>query len=369
MRQAAVRELRLFNFRNWREEKIEPSLGLNLLLGDNGQGKTNLLEAISILGLSRSLRANTEAELIGPCGDQAQVAATCDGATRELEVAVRWRLSQGRLSKAIIVDGRRRAPLALPGELPVVGFWPHDLDLVRSGPEARRRLLDVALVQLSRTYTADLTHYRRALLQRNQLLRRVSAALEPASSLDPWDAQLVDCGQRIWEERALLCSDLGPLARAEYGPLSPSSGETLEISYHRQEGSLEAAMASRRSLDLSRGVTTAGPHRDDVLISIEGKPARSYASQGQQRSAAVALRLAERALILERTGVIPVLILDDVLSELDDRRRQGLMERVAGQGQIWVTAASLQLLPALAALGERMLWRVEHGTAALAQAG
>jgi DNA replication and repair protein RecF len=222
-------------------------------------------------------------------------------------------------------------------------FWPEDLNLVKGGPEHRRRFLNEMLVQVARGYGRTLASYRRVLEQRNSLLKRIAGGLEGRSSLPVWDDELAALGDELVQVRAEAVAQLAPLAATKHRAIA--GGELLEVEYSGPPTDLGAALGASVAEDLRRGSTGVGPHRDDLQIRIASSEARSFASQGQQRTAVVSLKLAESDLIEARCGERPILLLDDVLSELDARRRQALLGRVGEAGQVVVTSVEAEPFP------------------------
>lgn len=340
----SLESLRIFAFRNYAEQSVEFGRGINLVGGRNAQGKTNLLEAVATLLLSRSPRAATSAEVVAWGSDEALLEARVLRPAAGRSLAVRFRRDpvSGRVTRTATVDGSARPARDLLGLCPVVLFWPEDLQLVKAGPEGRRRLLDMVLAQLDPRAAADLLRYRHVLEQRNALLRQLRAGMAVAGALDGFTRQLVESGARIQVARADLVRALVPHGREALAQIG--GGEELGLRYLPDGGmdpdgdlngaaaALNATLERRRDDEVSRGATLAGPHRDDVELLLGGRPARSAASQGQQRSIVLALKLAEVRHIAARAGVLPVLLLDDVLSELDPGRRRDLLASLAGAG-------------------------------------
>lgn len=350
--------LGLRNYRNYERLDLEPAPGLNLFLGANGQGKTNLLESIAVLALSSSPRAHSDSELVGPLGPEARVSAVVEVGQRQHEIEIEVHVTAAGARRRIRVNGAARRALELPGLFGAVLFWPDDLALVKSGPENRRRLLNQLLVQVETGYAKTLAGYARVLRQRNHLLKLIVAGEQPVDALDPWDRELVQLGTLLASARARAVAELTPVATASHADLS--GGEVLELAYEGPPPNLEEAVHNSRSRDLRRGSTEVGPHRDDITIVLQGRDARSYASQGQQRSVAVTLKLAEADVIQTRSGEVPVLLLDDVLSELDPLRRAALMAGVAGRGQVILTAVEGAPVPA-ELLASSRIYQVEEG--------
>ncbi|HET9410301.1 MAG TPA: DNA replication/repair protein RecF [Candidatus Dormibacteraeota bacterium] len=338
-----LKRLQLKNHRNYAQLDLVPGSAVNVFIGPNGQGKTNLLEAVAMLALSSSPRARREIELVGPVGPAARIDAVVEAHGRRLEVSIALQVEGDRARRTIEVDGVRRRGVDLPGNFRVTLFWPDDLGLVKAGPELRRRFLNQMLVQVEPGYARALAALRRVLEQRNSLLKRIAGGEEGPEAIEVWDQELVTYGSEIVRARARAVDELRP--EAARGHADIADGERLEIAYQGPPDDFALAVQKSLGDDLRRGVTTVGPHHDDLTISLDGKEARSYASQGQQRTAVVSLKLAEAELVARRTGERPVLLLDDVLSELDGERRGALLRKVAGGGQVIVTSAEAGPFP------------------------
>lgn len=366
-------QLHLRDFRNYASAALEPSPSLNLLVGPNAQGKTNLLEAIWVLSGARSPRAADQGQLVRSGAGRAAVWAAlvldASGARRELRMEL---ASQG--PRTFWVNGRvlRRHADAL-GVLAVLWFSPDEVDLVRGAPAQRRRFVDLALSQADPLYRDALVRYARILQQRNRLLRPAPrGAAPPPEVLEPWDAQLAECGGELVARRIALVQALAPAASDAYRSLA-GGGEALALHYFcsavRQApadpGLLRERILERlralRSAELARGATLVGPHRDDVAILLGPADLRRFGSRGEQRTAAVALFVAAWRWMHERTGEAPVLLLDDVASELDEPRRRRLGRVLPAEAQVFATATDLALLP-LASDGRALrVWRVSAG--------
>jgi DNA replication and repair protein RecF len=332
-----VERLRLFRFRNYAEESVELGPGLNVVVGENAQGKTNLLEAVASVALTRSPRAGSAGEVIGWGEPASRVSARVlrPDAAHDVELTLR-RADTERVARSMTVDGKDRPARSVLGLCPVVLFWPEDLQLVKGGPEGRRRLLDIVLSQTDTRAADDLVRYRRLMEQRNASLRMVRDRLASFDAVEAFTRALVEVGGRIRVSRARLVRSLEPLAAAALAELTDGreqlglrySGEGVEGSpadAAAESASLAALLAERRGEEIARGVTVAGPHRDDMEFLLDARPARSTASQGQQRSMVLACKLAEVRHVGSVAGVAPVLLLDDVLSELDAGRRLRLL--------------------------------------------
>ncbi len=305
-----LRRLQLRNHRNYAHLDLEMGPGVNVFIGANGQGKTNLLEAVAMLALSASPRSRRESELIGPVAAASRIEAEVESAGRRVELTIALEQGGERAHRVIEVDGARRRAFELPGHFRVTLFWPDDLGLVKAGPELRRRFLNQILVQVEPGYARALAGLKRVLEQRNSLLKQIAVGEEAAGVLEVWDDELVRIGGQISTARAALVRQLGPQAAERHAEIS--AGERLEIHYQGPPDDFTAAVHNSLPEDLRRGSTSIGPHRDDVRILLDGREARGYGSQGQQRTAVVSLKLAEAALVAARTGERRVLLLDDV---------------------------------------------------------
>jgi DNA replication and repair protein RecF len=354
-----LRSLRLRNHRNYSQLDLVPGPGVNVFIGANGQGKTNLLEAVAMLALSSSPRARRELELVGPVAPMSRIEAQVEAHGTMFEVAITLTLEGDRARRVIEVDGVRRRAFDLPGRFRVSLFWPDDLGLVKAGPELRRRFLNQMLVQVEPGYARALSGLRRVLEQRNHLLRRIASGEQGRDVLDAWDQELVEIGGQVAAARASAVLELEPEAARAHAEIG--AGERLEIRYEGPPANLAEAVHNSFAEDLRRGSTTIGPHRDDLVLLLDGKEARAYASQGQQRTAVVSLKLAEASLLARRTGERPVLLLDDVLSELDGERREALLRQVAGEGQVIITSVEAGPFPPEMIAGA-MVWTVREGT-------
>ncbi len=320
---------------------MEP--GVNVFIGANGQGKTNLLEAVAMLALSASPRARRELELVGPVAPASRIEAEVESSGRRMELTIALAVDGARAHRTIEVDGARRRAVDLPGHFRVTLFWPDDLGLIKAGPEQRRRFLNQLLVQVEPGYARALSGLRRILEQRNSLLKRIAAGEDAPGVLEVWNEELVRIGTEVADARATAVRELAPEAARCHAEIG--GGERLEIDYLGPPEDLAAAVQNSLADDLRRGSTSVGPHRDDLRVLLDGRDARGYASQGQQRTAVVSLKLAEAELVARRTGERPVLLLDDVLSELDLERRGALLRQVGSGGQVVITSVDVGPFP------------------------
>jgi DNA replication and repair protein RecF len=340
----SVRHLELADFRIFRAVHLDlEAEGTTVITGPNGTGKTSVLEALGYLGTRRSFRGAPPEAMVRTGGESAIVRADIDGIDSptlvEAEIFPAGR-SRTRVNRKA-VTGRRELGVAAPCTV----FSPEDLTIVSGGPKGRREVLDDALAVLDGEGARAADETERILRQRAALLRQSGGRVtgEVTATLDVWDQRLADAGKVLAAARERLVADLDPLVASAYSHLAGAGDEVLTVQrYVRSWGGdlLDALAASRRD-DLRRGVNTVGPHRDDLLLQIDGREARTHASQGEQRCLALALRLGVHRLIRARTPLIPTLLLDDVFSELDpDRSRALVAELPAGQS-ILTTAAPL----------------------------
>ena len=312
-----------------------------------------------MLALSSSPRARREVELVGPIGPGSRIQAEVDSGALKVELAISLDVEAGRARRTIEIDGARKRAFDLPGRFRVTLFWPDDLGLVKGGPDLRRRFLNQMLVQVQPGYARALAGLRRVLEQRNSLLKKIAAGEGGEDMLEAWNQELVQLGTEIASARQKAVDDLAPEAARCHAQIA--AGERLEIEYQGPPENLAEAVNNSLGEDLRRGTTSVGPHHDDLKILLEGQEARSFASQGQQRTAVVSLKLAEAALIESRGGERPVLLLDDVLSELDGERRAALLGEVGGGGQVIITSVEAGPFPP-DLMARAMVWTVSQGT-------
>lgn len=324
---------KLNHFRNYNGCEFEPCAGVNVLLGDNGQGKTNLLEALYLCCTGRSHRTRQDRELIRWEAEYASVQVQAEKTDGSHEVEV---ILSAIGKRKIKIAGREAGRSGeLMGHVTGVLFSPEDLRTVKDGPAERRRMIDMTLAQLRPAYYYALQRYNRALKQRNEALR--ACALNPSlqSTLDLWDEQLAAAGSELMHHRRAYIEKLAVAAEETYVEIADGR-EKLSVRYQPSvslgdsvSDNLDALFAARDN-DMRRMTTSVGAHRDEVLLTIDGREVRSFGSQGQQRTAALSLRLSELSVMRDEMGEWPVLMLDDVMSELDPGRRRQLIARLEG---------------------------------------
>ncbi|MDR2515011.1 MAG: DNA replication/repair protein RecF [Christensenellaceae bacterium] len=352
-----ILSLTLLQFRNYEEESFSPAPGVNILLGENAQGKTNLLEAIFLCCLGRSHRTPRERELIRYEQPLSSVLLRCEkgGVTRTIRVS----LSQEQRRRVFLDSLPVQNIGELMGQLNCVLFAPEHLSIVKQGPSERRRFIDMEISQTYPSYFYALQQYAHILRQRNNLLKALSGDASLLSTLPAWDEQMAKTAAFLIRQRRLFLEKLSALARRNHLEISGQKEELL-LKYEPNLGEEDpaaflSALERGRKNDLRLLSSQIGPHRDDFALFLNGKDLRSFGSQGQQRTAALALKLSELDLIHQETGEWPVLMLDDVLSELDAARQGFLLERVLPVQTFLTTALSVEKLRGVS------LFLVENG--------
>jgi DNA replication and repair protein RecF len=334
-------KLWLTDFRSYESAELALAPGLTAVLGDNGQGKSNLLEAIGWLATLRSFRGAPAEAMVRVGAPHAVLRAEGDREGRSTLIEAEL-VPSGR-NRVLIGKQRLDRARDLLGVLRVSVFAPDDLQLVKGGPAGRRTYLDDTLVALHPRYDAVCSEVDKVLRQRGALLKQVHGKLDaPAElTLDVWDTKLAEAGDELARLRSSLCERLGPVLEAAYEAVAVGADAraAVGLAYERSwTGSLADALAAGRGDDLRRGTNLIGPHRDELVLTVGGLPARTHASQGEQRSLALALRLAAHDVVRVTTGSTPILLLDDVFSELDIVRADALL-RALPPGQALLTSA------------------------------
>ena len=322
-----IESLELKNFRNYEDLSIVLDPGTNILYGDNAQGKTNVLEAIYLCGTTKSHRGSKDKEMIRFDQDESHIRMMVkkDGVSHKIDMHLKKNKAKG-----IAIDGipiRKAAELF--GIVNLVAFSPEDLNIIKNGPSERRRFMDLELCQLNKVYLQELTSYNKVLNQRNKLLKDIGFQPGLTETLDVWDMQLVQYGKEVIRFREEFIGQLNEMICEIHRKLSGGK-ETLKIVYDPNSGAeeLEAGLARSRSQDVKQKTTLIGPHRDDIGFYIGDIDIRRFGSQGQQRTAALSLKLAEIELVKKLVRDYPILLLDDVLSELDGERQNHLLSAI-----------------------------------------
>lgn len=340
-----VDTIQLEQFRNYASFACSFDPNINVITGKNAQGKTNLLEALYYLAGARSFRTRKDAELIRFGENTAYIRAACLSFARELELE--FRLARG-IKKRILAGGVRKSAAELSGRLCAILFCPDDLELIRGGAKARRHMADLAICQLRPRYTEALAEFSRLYLHKTRILKDGREKKSLLDALDDFSLRMARAGTELIYYRAAWCAKLGAAAKSIHAEIS--GGENLCLRYRTVSNIEDVETRTRkeiyealvqhyeghRAAEIASGQCLSGPHKDEIDIQINGVPARDFASQGQARTAALSLKLAEREIAYADTGAYPLLLLDDVLSELDAYRQDFVLNRIAG-GQVFIT--------------------------------
>lgn len=365
-----IQKIQLTNFRNFADESVEFSPRRNLILGSNAQGKTNLLEAIHLLGVGRSHRDRKDANLVRFGSDFYRI----EGIFDHIGVRTVIEASYGQDRKRLRLNGKEVKPADLIGLVGVVISSPDDIELIKGAPGFRRTFLDMAISQTSREYLLNLQHYARALAQRNKLLRAFQERRARTADSTAWDRRLIEAGAMVVRARIKYLAEIAPEVGRNFGFMAsggrpdggrvdgeqpggaPSRGGfAVELPYQPKGYRVEAgddvekgltfAINAHREIELARGYSLFGPHVDDFSFLAGGRDIRQFGSEGEQRTAVLALRCAEVSSIERRTGRYPVVLLDDVFAELDERRSTALTALISGFDQIILTSSRSIPLP------------------------
>jgi len=332
-----IKSLMLKNFRNYSGLHIDFAKEFNIIYGDNAQGKTNIIEAIFLCASGRSHRTSKDGELLknGTSNFGITLILKREGVEKEIDIS--YTIEERKKIKINEIPAKRMGDLM--GHLNAVMFSPEDLLLIKQGPAERRRFADITLSQLKPSYFYDLQQYAKILYQRNSLLKNLPLKKDLEDTLDVWDRHLIKTGTRIMKERSRFISKLNVLAKNRHNKLT-NNEENLTLIYDPSfeyadgsddseiEKSFKRVLEKNRAREILKGNTMVGPHRDDMDIVLNGESTKIYGSQGQQRTSVLSMKLAEIDIMKEESGEYPVLLLDDVLSELDDKRKEYLIESI-----------------------------------------
>ena len=334
-----IKSIELTNYRNYDNLELSFDKGVNILYGDNAQGKTNVLEAIYLSATTKSHKGSKDKEIIEFNEEESHIRSIIE--RHDLEYRVDMHLRKNK-SKGIAINGQKIKKAAeLVGLLNVVFFSPEDLSIIKDGPSERRRFIDMELCQLDKSYLYYLSQYNKVLINRNKLLKDIVFDASLKETLDIWDEQLIQYGIQIIKRRAEFIKELNTIIFDIHKKLS-GDREILVLEYEPDVKAEEFAtkLKSSRERDLKLSQTTYGPHKDDCIFMINDCDIRKYGSQGQQRTAALSLKLAEIEFVKKITKDTPVLLLDDVLSELDSNRQNHLLNSI-GDIQTIITCTGL----------------------------
>ncbi len=323
-----VESIELNQYRNYESAKVDFSPGVNIFFGDNAQGKTNLLEAVYVSGTSKSHKGSKDKDLIRFDREEAHIRLIFrkNDLSHQLDLHLKKKKSKG-----IAIDGLPIRKVAeLFGMLHIVFFSPEDLSIIKNGPAERRKFLDMEMSQLDKGYYSMLVSYNKLLQERNKLLKQIYFSPSLRETLDVWDDQLIEIGTAIIRKREKFIEKIDEMMREIHAKLTGGK-ENMVVHYDKNVDveNFREKLTENRERDIKTGTTSAGPHRDDMGFVVNGTDIRKFGSQGQQRTAALSLKLSEIRLIEQVSGDKPVLLLDDVLSELDHHRQNYLLDSIA----------------------------------------
>lgn len=335
-----INTLSLKNFRNYDEEFIEFDKGVNIIYGENAQGKTNILEAIYLCSTSKSYRTSNDREMIKINEDEGHINIKYNKFNKmdQIDIHLRKNNNKGIAINKIPIKSLNQ----LLGNINVIMFSPEDLGLIKNGPKERRKFINIELCQLSPLYYYNIKQYNKVLKQRNNLLKLIKINKMSPDQLDVWDLQLLEYGNKVIEERTNFINQIRPLFNKIHYKISGEK-EKINIIYDLNISSdnYEEKLKEYRLKDISVGSTLIGPHKDDIKFLLNDIDIRKYGSQGQQRTAALSLKLSEIELVKKIIDDTPILLLDDVLSELDKNRQKYLIETLRGVQTI-ITCTGLE---------------------------
>lgn len=335
-----IKSIELSNFRNYESLNVNLSGNVTILYGDNAQGKTNILEALFLASTTKSQKGSRDREMIRLGENESHIRMIIDNKGIERKIDMHLRANK---AKGVAIDGIPiKKASELYGMMNIISFSPDDLSIVKDGPAERRHFCDTELCQLDKLYMHNLSGYLRSLDQRNNLLKQISINPELKGTLDIWDEQLVNFGKYLIERRSEFVDELNVIAAKIHKRLT-NDREELEIRYipSAEAGQFAEKLRADRDRDIFLKMTNEGPHRDDLEFIINGGDGKKFGSQGQQRTVCLTLKLAEIELVKAKTGENPVLLLDDVLSELDENRQTKLLESI-NEIQTVITCTGLE---------------------------
>lgn len=322
-----IKQLKLKNYRNYDLLELDFDSSINILYGDNAQGKTNILESIYMCGTTKSHRGTKDRDMIRFGQEEAHIEAVIDkkGVPFEIDIHLKNNSPKGVAINKMPI---RRA-IELFGIVNIVFFSPEDLNIIKNGPSERRKFIDLELSQLDKVYLSDLSNYNRIVNQRNKLLKDVYDRKDLMETLDIWDLQLVNYGKKIIDRRNQFIVELNEIVGKVHEQLTGGK-EHLQIYYEPSVSSMdfETNLIKNREKDIKMKSTSVGPHRDDICFIADGLDIRKFGSQGQQRTAALSLKLSEIEIVKKVINDTPILLLDDVLSELDKHRQNYLLDSI-----------------------------------------
>lgn len=322
-----IKSLKLKNFRNYDLLSLEFDHATNIFYGDNAQGKTNILEAIYLSGTTKSHRGTKDRDMIQFGHDESHIETVIEKNNVEFKIDMHLKKNS---PKGIAINKMPiRKASELFGVIHLVFFSPEDLNIIKNGPAERRRFVDLELAQLDKLYLSNLANYNRIINQRNRLLKDIYNREDLISTLEIWDMQLAHYGKKVIERREKFIGEINEIIENVHGKLTDGK-EHLSLSYEKSNGEIELmdAILKNRERDIRMKSTSVGPHRDDICFRVGDLDIRKFGSQGQQRTAALSLKLSEIELVKILIKDTPVLLLDDVLSELDKNRQHSLLDTI-----------------------------------------
>lgn len=321
-----IRKIKLNNFRNYESQEIILKDGLNIFYGENAQGKTNIIESIYLCSVGKSFRAKKDQELINFEKQNAMVELEFEKSDRDGKIKI-----EIEKRKRIFVNSIKLKKLSeLLGNVHIVIFTPDDIEILKGGPQKRRHFLDVMISQLKPNYMHVLSLYNKTIEQRNNYLRQIKEQNKDENLLDIWDEKLVEYAVKIYEYRKEFINKIAEKIEDIHNKITKNK-EKIKIEYIsecEERAAFDRLLKSRRKLDIIKGFTTKGIHRDDFVIYINGRPVNVYGSQGQHRTAILSLKLSELNVVYDEIGEYPILLLDDFMSELDEQRKKNFLENI-----------------------------------------
>lgn len=330
-----IKEISLKDFRNYDNQTINLDKNINIIYGNNAQGKTNILEAIFLCAYGKSFRAKKDSELIKFNKENSIVDISYKRIDRQGNIK-----AEIKEKKTFFINEIKQSKVSdIIGKINVVIFTPDDIDIIKDGPQRRRKFLDMLISSLRPNYIHLLNLYNKTLEQRNNYLRQIKSENKNPNMLEVWDEQLSEYSYKIYEYRKYFVEKISEKIEVIHNSITKSGKESIKIKYisnSKDKNSFLENLKKSRDIDIKRGFTAIGVHRDDFIIYIDNKPVSSFGSQGQQRTSVLTLKLCEQEIIKEEIGETPILLLDDFMSELDETRRRSFLENITGS-QVIIT--------------------------------
>lgn len=332
-----IKNIKLKNFRNYTNQEIELNKNINIFFGDNAQGKTNIIESIYISSIGKSFRAKKDIEIVNIENKNESAIIEIEYQKEDRDGKIKIEIKE---NKNIFINGIKAKKLSeILGNINIVLFSPDDINLFKSGPAKRRKALDIMISQLRPAYIYNLNLYLKTIEQRNNYLRQIKYENQNPSMLDIWDEQLSEYSYKIFEYRNYFINKISEKIEVFHNLITKSGKEDIKIKYisnSKDKKSFLENLKKSREIDLKRGFTATGVHRDDFMIYINNRPVAIFGSQGQQRTSILTLKLCELQIVKDELGENPILLLDDFMSELDSQRRKSFLENISGN-QVIIT--------------------------------